>query len=431
MAFAANVWFGFPSKKLTVIGVTGTDGKTTTVSLIYHILNQAGYNISMISSIGAKIGGKDYNLPFHVTTPSPWQLQRFLRKAIENAKVADENFFVHDAKKLKGSSRISKSASVHRKNFVNSPHSHYLVLEVTSHALDQNRVFGIDFEVGVLTNITHEHLDYHKTYSNYVKTKAKLLKMAKVAVINEDDDSYKIIKNGKWKMENGKWITYGMGKNAEINPEKFPFKTKMIGEFNRYNVLAAVGACRALGIGEKAILSGIASFKAPKGREEVVYQNSFSVMIDFAHTPNAIEQVLCSIRPQVKGRIIHVFGSAGKRDASKRPLMGAASAKFSDIIILTAEDPRSEPVQKIITEIESGINKSSKFIPPLAGQSSKLFKISNRQEAINAAIKMAKKGDLVIITGKAHEKSMNYGHGEEPWDEFEAVKRALKLRKGN
>ncbi len=418
VAVLANAWFGFPSRKLTVIGVTGTDGKTTTVSLIYHILNKAGYNASMISSVGAKIGGKEYDLPFHVTTPSPWQLQRFLRKAIENAEVADENFFVHDAKKLKGSSRISKPASVHRKNFVNSPHSHYLVLEVTSHALDQHRIWGIDFEVGVLTNVTHEHLDYHKTYENYVRTKSKLLKIAKIAVANKDDNSFGVISNFQL-------VTYGMGKNAEINPQSFPFKTSLVGEFNRYNVLAAVGACRALGVADKDIKAGISSFVPPIGREEVVYQNNFTVMIDFAHTPNAIEQVLCSIRPQIKGRIIHVFGSAGKRDASKRPLMGAASSKYSDIIILTAEDPRSESVQKIITEIVSGVQNSEFRI-----QKGTLLEIKDRQEAINTAIKMARKGDLVIITGKAHEKSMNYGHGEESWDEFEAVKIALtKIKK--
>src|SRR3989344_4592910 len=144
-AFLANVWFGFPSRHLTVIGVTGTDGKTTTTSLIYHILHESGYNTSMISSVGAIIGGKKYDVGFHVTTPSPWALQKFIRKTIDVG-------------------------------------SKYLVLETTSHALDQHRVFGINYDVGVLTNVTHEHLDYHKTYENYARTKAKLLKMAKKAI---------------------------------------------------------------------------------------------------------------------------------------------------------------------------------------------------------------------------------------------------------
>ena len=422
-AILANLWFGFPSRSLTVIGVTGTDGKTTTVSLIYHILHTAGYNASMISSVGAIIGGKNYDVGFHVTTPSPWSLQNFIKKAVG-----------------------------------------YLVLETTSHALDQHRVFGIKFDVGVLTNVTHEHLDYHKSYESYVATKARLLTMARVAIVNRDDHSYELISNLKTasfakasaakqnsktsgfarQLKTQKLITYGMGMNSDINPKKFPFKTNLIGEFNKYNILAAVGVCKALGISDQDIKRAIQSFNPPIGREEIVYKNSFTVMVDFAHTPNAFEQILSSLRPSTKGRLIHVFGSAGERDRSKRPLMGKASAKYSNVIILTSEDPRSEPVEKIMEEVEKGIF-NFQFFPqsgiPLRGtifnENNKLknnkkylFKISNRQEAINTAIKMARKGDFVLITGKAHEKSMNYGRGEEPWDEFEAVKKALRLRSG-
>lgn len=383
MAIISNAWFKFPSRKLTVIGVTGTDGKTTTTSLIYHILHAAGFNASMVSSVGAIIGGKNYDVGFHVTTPSSFSLQRFLNKAVADGKGSNPN---------------------------------YLVLETTSHALDQYRVFGIKFDFGVLTNVTHEHLDYHKTYENYVETKAKLLKMSRVAIVNKDDESYALL-NSKFKILNSKLITYGMGKDANVNPENFPFKTDLIGDYNKYNILAAASACKVLGIKDAVIKKAIESFVAPKGRGDVVYAKDFKVMIDFAHTPNAIGQILKALRPMVKGEIIHVFGSAGARDVTKRPLMGEMSSKYADVIILTSEDPRREPVEKITDEIAAGINKKTK-----------VNKIIDRKKAISEAIKLAKKNDFVLITGKSHEKSMNYGNGEEPWDEYGAVKEALKDR---
>ncbi len=381
VACLANVCYGFPSRKFIVIGVTGTDGKTTTTSLIYHILQTSGKKTLMISSVGAIIDGKEYDVGFHVTTPSSFALQKFLKQA------ADAGL-------------------------------RYLVLEVTSHALDQYRVFGIHFNVGVLTNVTHEHLDYHKTYGEYVKTKAKLLNMSKVAITNRDDKSFALL-SAKLKVESSKLRTYGLGKNADINPYNFPFSTTLFGEFNKYNILAAVSACKALGIKDSEIRNGIKSFKPPKGREDIVYKNNFSVMIDFAHTPNAFEVILKDLRASVKGRIIHVFGSAGARDATKRPLMGKISSKYADIVILTAEDPRKEPVEKISEEIEAGIMNHEL-------RKKDVLNIPDRKKAIETAIKMAKKGDFVLITGKSHEKSMNYGNGEEPWDEYETVRSALE-----
>jgi len=377
IAVISNVLLNFPSRKLTVIGVTGTDGKTTTTSLIYHILNAAGLKASMVTSVGAMIGGKNYDVGFHVTTPSSFAVQKFIQNAVNSG-------------------------------------SKFLVLETTSHALDQYRVFGIKYEVGVLTNVTHEHLDYHKTYENYVKTKAKLLEMSKTAIVNRDDESYDLLEL-KSKTLNSKLVSYGMGENANVNPANFPFKTDMIGEFNKYNVLAAISACKALGVADKAIRKGIRTFVPPKGREDIIYKKDFTVMIDFAHTPNAIDQILKSVRPFVKGRIIHVFGSAGARDATKRPLMGKMSARYADIIILTSEDPRKEPVEKIIAQIEEGISKKTK-----------VFKIPDREKAIREAINMAKKNDFVLLTGKSHEKSMNYGREEIAWDEYKTAKDALK-----
>jgi UDP-N-acetylmuramoyl-L-alanyl-D-glutamate--2,6-diaminopimelate ligase len=217
-------------------------------------------------------------------------------------------------------------------------------------------------------------------------------------------------------MKNLYLLTYGMGKDADVNPINFPFETNLFGDFNKYNVLAAVSACKALGINDDEIRKAIKSFVPPRGREDTVYDKDFKVMIDFAHTPNAFKQILRTVRGSVRGRIIHVFGSAGLRDVTKRPIMGKNSSQYADVIILTSEDPRTESVEQINAQIKSGIiNKRTK-----------VFQISDRKEAIKKAIKMAKKGDFVVITGKSHEKSMNYGHGEAAWDEYEVVKDALK-----
>ncbi len=446
-AVLANLWYGFPSRRLTVIGVTGTDGKTTTASLIYHILNSSGRNASMISSVGAIIGGKQYDVGFHVTTPSPWSLQKFIKEAITDSPLPlndssrpggdtqpfDENASLSTVswQSNNGSTRTMKRSFRVKVR----PENNYLVLETTSHALDQYRVWGIKYDIGVLTNITHEHLDYHKTYDEYARTKVKLLKMARVAVVNRDDKSFSLISNIKNQITN--IVTYGMRKNADVNPKKFPFKTQLIGKFNIYNSLAAIVACRELGVSDSDIRSALNTFKPPIGREEIVYKNNFTVMIDFAHTPNAFEEILSSIRPSIKGRLIHVFGSAGLRDNTKRPIMGKISSMYSDIIILTAEDPRTESVEKINSEIESGI-LNSKFEIRNSKQFSKsefskiqnykkyVFEIPDRKKAIEFAIKMARKGDFVITTGKSHEKSMNYGHGEVPWDEYSVVRKALK-----
>ncbi len=383
VAFFANLIYLFPGRKLTVIGVTGTDGKTTTVNLIYHILKSNGKKVSMLTSIGASVGKTEFETGFHVTTPNPFALQKFLRRAVQSK-------------------------------------SEYFVLEVTSHALDQYRTWGVPFRIGALTNITSEHLDYHKTFDNYLHAKEKLLKMAKIAIVNRDDGSYTLLSEAKNTKENKNWITYGFSESADVNLINFPFESRvMIGSFNKYNVLAAVTVCKSLGLNPAEIRNAMKTFKLPLGRVDFVYDKEFAVIIDFAHTPNAFDQLLGSLRVQTKGRIIHVFGSAGERDHSKRPFMGETSSKHADILILTAEDPRSEDVDKIIEEISSGIKKKD----------AKVFKLMDRKDAINAAVEMAGKGDLVVITGKAHEKSMTYGNKDLPWDEYGVVEAAIRTRK--
>jgi len=370
-AFLANIWYGFPSRKITVIGITGTDGKTTTTHLIAHILKSCGKKVSYISTIFAKIGEKEYDIGFHVTTPNPWLIQKLIKEAVNNK---DE----------------------------------YFILETTSHALDQNRVWGINYKIGVLTNVTYEHLDYHLSYENYLKTKVKLLKRAEVAFFNKDDRSYlyvkKILKGRK------KIIEY---QKLSIIKKNFPNLEK----FNQENFSAAYLVALNLGLRSEKVLKAIKTFKLPKGRFDLVYDKDFKVIIDFAHTPNAFLKLLPEIRKKYlknKGRLIHVFGSAGLRDNTKRPLMGEISGRFADFIILTEEDYRTEDPNKICQEVASGIKNKNYQV------------IIDRKKAIEKALKMAKKGDVVIFTGKAHEKSLCRGKTEYPWDEYRAVEIGLK-----
>ncbi len=379
VAIAANIWFGFPSRKLTVIGITGTDGKTTTTTLIYKILKDAGFKTSMITSVHAVIAGKAYDTGFHVTTPTAWWVQKYLRDAVNHG---DTHF----------------------------------VLEVTSHALDQHRVFGIRFVVGVLTNVTHEHLDWHGTYEHYLQTKLKLLRSAKIAVINRDEaDIYDVAMPH---LRNKKVITYGIRRDAMVTTKTHPFSTSLPGTFNQYNCLAALGISDALGVDKKKAARAVKVFQGVSGRMEVLQKKPFDVIVDFAHTPNAITQVLKTVRPMTQKRLIHVFGSAGLRDHTKRPLMGNASAEFADIIILTEEDHRTEDVNQIIGEIASGI-------PP----DKQVHKYPNREEAIAFALQSAQPGDTVIMTGKGHEESLCRGTVEYPWSDQEIVKKIIKKLK--
>ena len=361
-AIVANIWFGFPGKSLTVIGVTGTDGKTTTTTLIYEILKSAGIGVSMITSIHAVIAGKSYDTGFHVTNPRSWWLQKYLRQAADHGDT-------------------------------------HMVLEVTSHGLSQYRVWGIPFAVGVLTNVTHEHLDWHGTFESYFSTKLTLLSQANIAVIGTED-----FEKAKQKLE---------GKEVKLyDSANYPFHTKLLGDFNKRNCLAAIAATKALGISDEVIGKAVANFRGVPGRLETVATKPFEVIVDFAHTPNAIEQVLRTVRPLTKKRLFHVFGSAALRDVTKRPLMGSASARYADIIVLTEEDYRTEDVNTIIEEIARGIPKDKE-----------VYRIPDRASAIEYALSTAKPGDLVILTGKGHEKSLARGKKEYPWSDQEAVKK--------
>jgi UDP-N-acetylmuramoyl-L-alanyl-D-glutamate--2,6-diaminopimelate ligase len=351
----------------------------------------------MISSVHAEIAGRRYDTGFHVTNPNEWMLQKFLNQAVE---AGDE----------------------------------YMVLEVTSHGIDQFRIWGIDFEVGVLTNVTHEHLDYHKNYENYLRAKMRFLKQAGVTVVNKDDESFVQL---DFNSLNNQRITYAIHQVADVTPKKFPYFSPLPGEYNEYNCLAAIAACQQLGIADPDIKKALKTFTGVKGRFEYFpTHKNFDVIIDFAHTPNAIEKVLSTIKPTVGGKLIHVFGTAGLRDHLKRPTMGEKSARFSDLIVLTEEDYRTENVDEIIDQIAQGILKAGgvemqKTDYETAHQIEKVifFRIPDRQEAINFVIKkLARPGDTIILTGKAHEKSLARGRIEYSWSEHEVVRKALSQR---
>lgn len=374
---------------IPTIGITGTDGKTTTASLIFHILETAGYRPAMITTVGAQIGNKTYETGLHTTTPSAFVLQKYVAAAI-------------DAK------------------------CDFLVLEITSHALDQNRARGIDFKIGVLTNITHEHLDYHGTYKKYVLAKARLFSQSGICILNRDDESYSEIKEY---LHGKKIYSYSKDKVADFTPESLRVKFPKDLGFNKENFLAAVSVANLLGIDKSQIQKAINSFEYPKGRQEIVYDREFRAVVDFAHTPNSFSKVLPILKESTKGRLIHVFGCAGLRDASKRPLMGKFASENDDIIILTSEDPRSEKVSDINSQIKIGISGFDTLnyegLDTLDIKKA-LVEIPDRQKAINFAVKIAKKGDTIVATGKGHEQSMNLGNGEIPWSDHGAFEKALK-----
>jgi UDP-N-acetylmuramoyl-L-alanyl-D-glutamate--2,6-diaminopimelate ligase len=328
----------------------------------------------------------------------------------------------------------------------------YAILEVTSHGIDQDRVGGINYEMGILTNISPEHLDYHKTFKNYQRVKSQLFLRSKVSILNRDDSSFDFINNEV--KNNSKVISYGfknksdyfgtIGKNKKfcINIKTFEenknININLPGEFNAYNCLAAIVAAKELNIGWKDISKSLRTLPQIKGRlEEVVNSKGFKIYIDFAHTSDSLENVLKLLRGMTEGNLILVFGCAGERDPLKRPKMGEISAKYADISIITSEDPRSEKVNTIISEIESGAKKLSvrvknddKFEKLKAKISGHIyFKIPERGEAIYFAIqKIARRGDIVVICGKGHEKSMSYSGVEYPWSDYEAVESALNGR---
>ncbi|MBI3379884.1 UDP-N-acetylmuramoyl-L-alanyl-D-glutamate--2,6-diaminopimelate ligase [Candidatus Gottesmanbacteria bacterium] len=393
-ALIASLFYGFPGRKMTVIGITGTDGKTTTSHLVYHILKTSGKKVSLISTLAAFIGEKDYDTGFHVTTPSSWQLQRFMKEASDGG-------------------------------------SEYFVLEVTSHALDQYRVFGSSIDIGLINNISHEHIDYHKTIDHYRRAKAKILQGVKYRILNSEDKSFDYLHE----KGNGKLVTFALHGKADYTQDKLRLHPRILGKFNLSNAVAAASVALVLKIDKLSISKAIANFTGIPGRmEEVITDKKFKIFIDFAHKPNALEKALETARERTKRKLIVVFGCAGLRDRLKRPMMGEIAGNLADYAIFTAEDPRTEDVRDIIDQIAVGCLKTTmkeadkrKDVKVYCNNDDKYFwRISDRQEAINFTLrKLVKDGDVVLICGKGHEKSICYGKIEYPWDEKKAINKAL------
>ena len=379
----ANIIYGFPSKGMKFIGVTGTDGKTTTTNMIYQILKQAGFKTSMVSTINAEINGEKIDTGFHVTNPDYFLLQ----KLIDRAKKAGTEIFV---------------------------------LEVTSHGLDQFRTWGINFEVGVITNITSEHLDYHKSWNNYFLAKSKLIKNSKWAVLNKDENHFDNLK----KLAKGLVVTFGKDTKSDFNNENYKFRLKLPGDYNILNALAAIAATNIFQVDPKQAIKTLEDFTSLEGRMEAIEnKRGLKIIVDFAHTANALENALKTLKKEKKGKLISIFGCAGLRDVKKRPEMGEISARLADITVITAEDPRGH-IDEINSQIMEGVKKAG-------GELGKNVYIENdRQKAIELAInKLAQKGDTIGIFGKGHEKSMNIdGNKELPWSDQEAVRSALNER---
>lgn len=433
----ARYRFSNPSNSLKIIAVTGTDGKTTTSNMIFEILKQAGLKVGVISTISARFNDQEYDTGFHVTSPDPIKLQKFLKKMV-------------------------------------SENIDWVILETTSHGLDQYRFSGIKIDYAVFTNITHEHLDYHKTYNNYLNAKAKLLKMLKFGgkvILNIDDEGCKKIQKKALDMDKDQ-ISISLQSRADIliknvepglkdlnftysihNPEAFnPSGTTLrdisitipiFGEYNIYNAsLAITTAILILSNNkdlEKIIKTSLENFTSPLGRMQILKEKPFQIIVDFAHTPNALEKALTTLKNKKKnnGRVIVVFGCAGRRDVQKRYLMGEIAARLADIIVLTAEDPRDEELAMINNQIVEGISKVNGWnigntLSEIETSLNHLYfrfdemSVNSRIEAIKFALRIAKNDDIVVICGKGHEKSLCFYKTEIPYSDQEVVMSIIK-----
>ncbi|MES2630763.1 MAG: UDP-N-acetylmuramoyl-L-alanyl-D-glutamate--2,6-diaminopimelate ligase [Patescibacteria group bacterium] len=394
--------YGFPGRNLKVIGVTGTNGKTTTSFMIHTMLHSAGIKSALITTVGYGIGDNIVHQKQHVTSPKSSVLQQRLKTFAE--------------------------AGVE-----------WVVLETSSHGLAQNRVWGVPYQVAVMTNITHDHLEYHGTFERYLEAKTKLFKIAnknglKFGVANADDlnagaflkyvdnkTTYGL-KQGDIQAKNVNLQADGSTYTAIVGDESYNIKVQIPGEFNVSNSLAAISIGRQLGLTKEQIEKGIAALDTVEGRMNVVDAGQdFKVVVDFASTPDGFEKFFESMRPLVKGKLIAVFGSAGRRDETKRAKQGAIAAKFADVVVLTEEDDRDEDGAIILNQIAEGAKQQGKT------ENTDMFIVHDREEAIGFAFTLAhSKEDTVVLLGKGHEKTIERADGEYPWNEAEVAKAAIE-----
>ena len=422
LTWMAGAFYDWPGRKLTVIGVTGTDGKTTTTNLIHRILLAAHIKAGMISTVNAVIGDEVLDTGFHVTTPDAQDVQRYLARMVEAGLT-------------------------------------HVVLETTSHGWVQYRVDACEFDVGVVTNITHEHMDEHGSYEKYRAAKARLFSSLEITseksqgnprlgVINRDDAGSFDFLNRLIKVNK---MNYGLGEGSDVRAVevdhgpsgihftvesrefRLPVSSPLIGAYNVSNCLAALtAAVCGLGIQPEFAARGIASLEGIPGRmERIDMGQDFTAIVDFAHTPNALRVALEAARALtsnpfpdgrgegVRGRIIAVFGSAGLRDNEKRRMMAEISAELADLTVLTAEDPRTESLEGILEEMAAGARSKG------GREGVTFWRLADRGEAIRFALRLARPGDILLACGKGHEQSMCFGRMEYSWDDRIAMRAAL------
>ena len=422
LTWIAASFYDFPARRLTVIGVTGTDGKTTTCNLIYKILLAAGIKAGLISTVNAVIGDEVLDTGFHVTTPDAHDVQHYLARMVDAGLT-------------------------------------HVVLETTSHGWAQFRVDACEFDIGVITNITHEHLDQHGSYENYRAAKGRLFTSLektlpkarsnpRLAVLNRDDRSFEYLDS----ITKVKKVSYGIDGSADICAEQIRFspfgiqftavgndlraaiKSNLVGAYNVSNCLAAwTATVVGLGVKPEIAAKGIASLGGVPGRmERIDLGQNFTAIVDFAHTPNALKVTLEAARdltsspsPAGRGerggtsRVIAVFGSAGLRDKEKRRMMAETSIELADLTVLTAEDPRTESLEAILEEMAAGARSKG------GSEGETFWRVADRGEAVKFALSLARPGDIVLSCGKGHEQSMCFGAIEYPWDDRVAMRAAL------
>ena len=405
MAYMAANFFGHPAEKLRLIGVTGTNGKTTTTHFIEELLRKLGHKTGLIGTVGAKVGDTILDIPYATsTTPDPLELHAIFAKMVELG--------VQD-----------------------------VIMEVSSHALALHKMAGLTFDVGVFTNLTQDHLDFHGTMENYALAKSQLFAQSKIAVVNEDD---KFTPN-MLKSFTGSTVKYSIDEDADLQAVNIEYKQQgstfellgeayhlpVSGKFNIYNILATIGTAVALNFGAKfskaatedgytkEIREAVSKISGVPGRIQSV-PNDLGVQIyaDYAHSPDGLENIINAVREVTRGRVITLFGCGGDRDKTKRPLMGEIAGRLSDYCILTSDNPRTEDPYEIIAQAEAGV--------VLAEASYEICE--NRRDAIFAGVKMLKPGDALIIAGKGHEDYQEVGTTKYPFSDFKVAEQAIHER---
>lgn len=423
-AFLVNLISGFPARGLKVIGVTGTNGKTSTSFLIHKMLVESGRNTGLMTTVAYGVNDDIKPQVAHMTSVGPAELMRRIKEM-----------------KAQG--------------------AEWLVLEVTSHALAQHRVWGVPFSVAVMTNVTHEHLDYHGTFENYLNAKRQLFKLAnrnkkglRTGIINAEDDNAGLfagdikqpvtygLKTGDIQTQSLKLTAGGSRYMAVTGDTEYHIECHLPGSFNVSNSLAAVAVGRTIGLGKEQIERGIAALENVEGRMERVNEGQdFDVIVDYAHTPDSFEKLFKDLKPVVKGKLIVLFGSAGRRDDAKRAVQGRLAGEYADEVIVTEEDDRDIDGQEIMDQIAAGAESAGKT------HDKDLFQVHDRTEAIQFAVNRANAGDTVLLLGKGHEKDIlrngpkaaDMRHLQQddhnpdrvvefPWDEIATARAALRNR---